>query len=125
MHKSRLSGFIIDCKTEDLKQATRFWSKALGLDYQKKPPHPNKYVALDGEPRDLHIEVQNVKHSSRVHLDIETDNIEAEVRRLKKLGAKEVRRARAWVVMKAPTGQRFCVVRVMSKKFKKTANSWR
>ena len=29
-HRSRLSGFIIDCKTDDLDAATDFWSQALG-----------------------------------------------------------------------------------------------
>ena len=39
---------------------------------------------------DCDIEVQTVDHPSRVHLDIETDDIEAEVRRLEGLGAKTV-----------------------------------
>lgn len=29
-HRSRLAGFIIDCRTEDLPSAARFWSAALG-----------------------------------------------------------------------------------------------
>ena len=45
-----------------------------------------------------------------MHLDIETDNIEAEVERLEKLGAKRVVKIHSWWVMEAPTGQRFCVV---------------
>jgi hypothetical protein len=40
---------------------------------------------------DLHIEVQQVQHESRVHLDIETDDIEAEVKRLESLGARRIR----------------------------------
>ena len=31
MHKSQLAGFIIDCQTDDIDQATAFWSAALGL----------------------------------------------------------------------------------------------
>ena len=31
MHKSRLAGFIIDCQTDDLDAAPRFWSAALGM----------------------------------------------------------------------------------------------
>jgi hypothetical protein len=50
-------------------------------------------------------------HPSRVHVDIETDDIEAEVARLQKLGAKRVEAVKSWQVMEAPTGQRFCVVR--------------
>ncbi len=61
-----------------------------------------------------------VDHPSRVHLDIETDDIEAEVRRLEKLGAKKVQAIKAWWVMEAPTGQRFCVVRASSQEFDRT-----
>jgi hypothetical protein len=56
-------------------------------------------------------QVQSVAHESRVHLDIETDDIDAEVARLVKLGAREVERNKTWVVLEAPTGQRFCVGR--------------
>ncbi len=55
--------------------------------------------------------IQRVEHESRVHLDIESDDIDAEVVRLQGLGAKPIERVRTWVVMEAPTGQRFCVVR--------------
>lgn len=130
MHQSRFKGFIIDCKIKNpnakaLKKATQFWSKALGMPSEKRPRHPEKYVALDAEAEGLFVEVQSVKHPSRVHLDLETDNIEAEVKRLKKLGAKVVRKVHTWVVMEAPTGHRFCVTKVMSKDFKKTAKRWR
>ena len=72
----------------------------------------------------LHIEVQTVSHPSRVHLDIETDDIEAEVRRLEALGARRVRAVHSWWVMEAPTGQRFCVVRAASARFALEANTW-
>ena len=58
----------------------------------------------------MNIEVQKVDHPSRVHLDIESEDIPAEVKRLEKLGAKVVSRVETWVVMEAPTGHRFCVV---------------
>ena len=48
------------------------------------------YAPLSDGPGALHIEVQKVAHPSRVHLDIETDDIEAEVSRLEKLGAKRI-----------------------------------
>jgi hypothetical protein len=52
------------------------------------------------------VEIQRVEHESRVHIDIETDDIPAEVARLEKLGAKVANRLQRWVVMEAPTGQR-------------------
>jgi hypothetical protein len=70
------------------------------------------------------VQIQRVDHESRVHIDIETDDIPAEVARLEKLGAKVVDRLERWVVMQAPTGQRFCVVRVQRPGFPKNANRW-
>ncbi len=112
MHHSRLAGFIIDCRTEDLERAAEFWSAALGLSLKPKEEETSpKYRQLLSKSDALHIEVQKVDHESRVHLDIETDDIEAEVRRLEKLGAKRIGSVQTWCVMEAPTGQRFCVVR--------------
>jgi len=123
MHKSRLAGFIIDCKTDAIDDAAKFWSEALGLKINIDPTQL-KYRTLDGDPHGLHIEVQQVQHPSRVHLDIETDDIEAEAARLEKLGAKKVERFPRWWVMEAPTGQRFCIVHPQSKDFADRANHW-
>jgi hypothetical protein len=109
MHRSRLAGFIIDCRTDNLAAAARFWSGALGM--RDLGPEGDNYIRLDGTARDLVIEVQSVDHPSRVHIDIETDNVEAEVARLESLGARRVASIRTWWVLEAPTGQRFCVVR--------------
>lgn len=125
MHKSRLVGFIIDCKTRDLGGAANFWSAALGMAEQAlSGGEGDRYVRLLDPDERLHIEVQTVDHESRVHLDIETDDIDAEVRRLEALGASRVAQVRTWWVMQAPTGQRFCVVRATSKDFESQANRW-
>lgn len=125
MHRSQLAGFIIDCDTDDLEAAAAFWSRALGLDMRHSDdPAETNYVGLQTGPEDLHIEVQKVSHPSRVHLDIETDDIEAEVARLEALGAKRISDIRRWVVMEAPTGQRFCVVRAGRANFSRCANTW-
>jgi len=112
MHKSRLDGFIIDCQTPDLEAAAKFWSAALGLALKPVSLQAEDagYRSFDTGPNGLNIEVQQVEHPSRVHLDIETDDVEAEVARLVKLGAKRLGMVRHWCVMEAPTGQRFCVV---------------
>src|SRR4051794_10153086 len=113
MHRSRLAGFIIDTNTDDLAAAGTFWSRALGL--ADKPSVDGVYVTLDSKPVfDLNIEVQRVAHPSRVHLDLETDDLDAEVARVEALGAKRIERVKHWIVMEAPTGHRFCVVKVDS-----------
>jgi predicted enzyme related to lactoylglutathione lyase len=124
VHKSRLAGFIIDCQTDDLQAATRFWSAALGVAVTASAGAEDKYRTLATAAGEVHLEVQKVGHPSRVHLDIEADDIEAEVRRLEKLGARRIGPVESWYVMEAPTGQRFCVVRVLRADFAARANTW-
>jgi predicted enzyme related to lactoylglutathione lyase len=113
-HRSRLAGFIIDCNTGDLDAATDFWAQALGCTVADRDAGDGtaEYQMLGGTPGDLHIEVQKVSHPSRVHLDIEADDIDAEAQRLERLGAKKIAFVKRWWIMEAPTGQRFCVVRM-------------
>ena len=82
------------------------------------------YRMLETAPDEPIVQIQHVDHESRVHIDIETDDIPAEVARLEELGAKVVNRLERWVVMQAPTGQRFCVVRVQRPGYPKNANTW-
>ena len=126
MHKSRLAGFIIDCKDADLPAAAEFWGAALGMKlHGLNGEEGENYIRLIDEDRGLHIETQRVTHESRVHLDIEADDVEAEAARLEKLGAKRIRKVRTWWVMEAPTGHRFCVVRAKAPDFEKKANRWK
>jgi hypothetical protein len=108
-----------------LDEAANFWAAALGRPVDLK--HPNSrgnYRMLDTPPDEPIVEIQRVDHESRVHIDIETDDIPAEVARLEELGAKVAARLKRWVVMQAPTGQRFCVVRVQRPGFPKNATRW-
>ena len=126
MHRSRLAGLILDCRTDNLEQAAQFWSTALGVPLKPAAEEASPiYRQLLTGPNGLHMEVQKVDHESRVHLDIETDDIEAEVRRLEALGAKRVGSVQTWCVMQAPSGQRFCVVRPQRADFKEHANVWK
>ena len=125
MHRSRFAGIIIDCDTDDLDVAADFWSAALG--YPRKPSDDEEgdlYRTLQPPERETYVEVQKVDHQSRVHLDIESDDIEAEVARLESLGARKIEKFERWWVMEAPTGQRFCVVPPANKHFDETANRW-
>ena len=125
MHRSRINGIIVDCDVDDIQEAARFWAEAVGRAVD--PDHPGTrgdYVMLENRPDEISIQIQRVGHESRVHIDIETDDIPAEVARLEELGATVDKRLERWVVMRAPSGQRFCVVRVQREGFEKTANSW-
>ncbi len=125
MHHSRLSAGLIDCKVDDLDEAARFWAEALGRPVD--PGHPGtrgNYVMLKTPPDEISVQIQRVEHESRVHIDIETDDIPAEVARLEKLGAKVFKKMERWTVMEAPSGQRFCIVRVQRAGFPKNATTW-
>ena len=125
MHLSRLCAVLIDCKTADVDEAARFWAAALGRPVDlKHPSSRGHYRMLETPPDEPIVEIQRVEHESRVHIDIETDNIPAEVARLEKLGAKVAERLERWVVMQAPTGQRFCIVRAQRAGFPKNATRW-
>ena len=125
-HRSRLAGFIIDCQTDDLDAAAAFWSRALGCTIADADAGDDtaEYQAFGDTPGDLHIEVQKVDHPSRVHLDIEADDIDAEATRLEALGAKRIGFVKRWWVMEAPSGQRFCVVRMRHPERGAAPNHW-
>jgi hypothetical protein len=126
MHHSRLCTIVIDCKTDNLADATMFWSLALGKPIVTLDQDGDgKYAELQTADDEPIILLQKVDHTSRVHLDIETDDLEAEAARLEALGAKRIAYVRErWWVMEAPTGHRFCVIRQQRKTFGPHVNRW-
>jgi len=125
MHRSRLTALVLDCHTPDLVASSRFWGAAIGR--AAKPdadPATEAYVSLDTRPDELGILLQRVTHPSRVHLDIESDDVDAEVARLEALGARRVEKIQTWWVMEAPSGHRFCVVRPQRGAEMPGANQW-
>ncbi|MDQ3205282.1 MAG: VOC family protein [Pseudomonadota bacterium] len=124
-HRSRLAGFIIDSHGA-LDEGAAFWSRALGLPVADPDAGgTGRYARLGEAPGGLNVEIQAVEHPSRVHLDIETDDIEAEAARLEALGATRVNFMRErWWVMQAPDGQRFCVVPLRDDGARTDANTW-
>jgi hypothetical protein len=125
MHRSRLCAFVIDCNSDDLDRAAEFWGRALGKQVDASKVDTASYRELMTRPDEAILLIQNVNHQSWIHLDIETDNLDAEVRRLETLGAKRVAFIKRWWVMEAPTGQRFCVVNPQRGSLETTGNEWR
>ena len=125
MHRSRLGTIVIDCQADEPGPATEFWSRALGWAAEpQSDPDAANYRELATPPTEVKVLVQAVAHPSRVHVDIETDDLDAEVARLEALGARRVAQVKRWWVMEAPTGQRFCVVRPQRPDFAARANVW-
>jgi len=111
----------IDCRDADPAEAAKFWSAALGRAVAEQE---GNYASLEDRANQPLVFVQQVAHDSRVHLDIETDDVEAEVARLEALGAKRVQKVNTWWVLEAPTGHRFCVVRAQRGPLGDDANTW-
>lgn len=127
MHRSRLGAIVIDCQGPDIERDAAFWAAALGgaLHTPENPADAVRYRGLKMPVDQPHVLVQRVDHPSRVHIDIETDDVDAEVRRLEALGATRVAQVKHWWVMQAPTGQRFCVVPAQRPDLAARANEWR
>lgn len=113
MHRSRLYGVFVDVPLAHEAEAVTFWSSALGV-----PPvrgeEDDPFTSLAGAVAGLALEVQAVDDAPRYHVDIETDDVEAEVRRLLAVGATEVSRPESWAILRAPGGHLLCVVPVQS-----------
>jgi len=126
MHHSRLCTLVIDCKVDDLKPAAEFWSRALGKPIASVDQDGDgQYAELETAADEPIILLQRVTHEARVHLDIETDDLEAEAKRLEALGAKRVAlKHERWWVMEAPSGHRFCIVRRQRAEFGPHLNRW-
>ena len=89
-------------------------------------PTPEGEFAGVGEVGTLSLAVQRLDEgASRVHLDIETDDIRAEVARLRGLGATVVEDRDRYVIMADPGGVVFCVVGVQTgDRFTEEALEW-
>ncbi|MDG4792955.1 VOC family protein [Micromonospora sp. WMMD1082] len=108
-HRSRLSTILIDVPSGEAPAATAFWSEALGVP-ARAVPDEQQFTSLHGALPELILAVQAVDDQARYHVDIETDDVEAETRRLIALGAVEVGRWLECVTLRAPGGHLVCVI---------------
>ena len=102
-----------------------FWQQALvGTAAPAAADPTSPYVTLAQGAGGLQLILQRVQDPSRIHLDIETDNVEAEVQRLEHLGARRQAYVETWWIMEDPAGHLFCVVPVHSDDFPTQAHVW-
>ncbi len=85
-----------------------------------------QFTALDGAIPGLIVDIQAVDDEARYHVDIETDDVSAEVARLTALGAKLVSSWLECHTLRAPGGHLLCVVPVHSdpETFQRLARTW-
>jgi len=125
-HRSRLAVVVIDTEQTRREAGVSFWTGALGRDRQGDDEPAARYVHLKtptGPTLDVVVQATSPDHAG-VHLDIETDDVEAEVKRLEKLGARRVRFVDEWWVMEAPSGHRFCVIPIQTDTWPEGALEW-
>jgi hypothetical protein len=124
VHRSRLSTILID--TPDADAASAFWSAALGAE-ARPAAGEEQFTRLVGAIPGLVTSVQRLDEGEpRIHVDIETDDPDAETARLLALGATEVSRWLGCRVLRAPGGHLLCVIPLHSDpdEFAAAANVW-
>lgn len=122
MHRSRLCAIGIDCPAGVRNETETFWAGALGgrVEPETDEPQYSGVAAVAGRS----VFVQEVGGDARMHLDIETDDVDAEVTRLESLGAERVRQMSGYCIMSDPAGLVFCVVPPQTADFPGDAAVW-
>ena len=106
-HWSRLGQIVIECHTDHVEHAAGFWSEALGWPSEiDEGANCARLIASDGS---VPLTIQGVHENPGIHVDIETGDLQTEVRRLTNIGAQKVGVVDHAVIMEAPTGHRFRV----------------
>ena len=110
-HYSRVLKVVIDAPPETHDRELAFWQGAVGQELPGIYSAEYHGAVLPGS--DLMLLMQRLESGlPRVHLDIHTDDVEAEVARLERLGAERVQPVATWWVMRDPAGLVFCVLPV-------------
>jgi hypothetical protein len=108
-HYSRVLKVVIDAPPELHDQELAFWQGAVGQELPEVYSAEYHGALLRGS--DLMLLMQRLSSGApRVHLDIHTDDVDAEVARLEGLGAKRMQQVQTWWVMLDPAGLPFCVL---------------
>ena len=125
MHRSRVATVIIDLDEESFEKGASFWSEALGRERVTRSERFESLRGRIGGEGGLYVGMQRgIDDPQKFHLDIEADDVEAEVSRLEGLGARVKARIRNHVVMRAPGGHTFCIVPATRGDFSATAKNW-
>lgn len=126
-HRSRLAILLMDLPPELHDAGRDFWSAATGHPVRPDPVDRDHWSSLGSFADGFHLEVQRTGHGTppRWHVDVETDDVEAEVARLVALGATPIEDMGGYWQMKDPAGQLFCVVGVQTgEDFERYATTW-
>jgi hypothetical protein len=124
VHRSRLVAALADVPAALFDREVDFWAGAFGR-RPERDPKDQAYAEFSQVSPGLTFMVQSVDDRARFHLDIETDDVAAEVARLEGLGAQRVAPVESWWVMRDPAGLLFCVVRIQDPEhFEALSTTW-
>jgi hypothetical protein len=121
-HRSRLSTVLIDVPTDEVERSAGFWSAALGT--TARTADEPEFTELPGVAPGLVVAVQAIDGPARYHVDVETDDVDAEVARLVDLGATAVSSWQGCRTLRAPGGHLLCVIPRHSDDFDRHARTW-
>ena len=114
---------LLDLPPDSHAAGRDFWSAATG--------HPadtdEDWVSLGSFADGFHLEVQRTGEGTppRWHVDVETDDVDAEVARLEALGATRAADMGRFWQMRDPAGLVFCVVGIQTgDDFERHATTW-
>ncbi|GII64055.1 hypothetical protein Skr01_41400 [Sphaerisporangium krabiense] len=110
-HYSRIYKAVVDVPEEVHDAELKFWEGATGQALHHNERYPEYHGAqLPGEAFALLVQKLG-EGPGGLHLDIHTDDLDAEVARLESLGATRVSHVNGhWWVMRDPAGLLFCVI---------------
>jgi hypothetical protein len=124
MHRSRIGIVLVDHPEEQYDAGLAFWAGVQGVD--PEPEGDGPYAAV-GRIGSVHVEVQRTGSGTpaRVHFDIESDDVAAEVARVTALGASVLDERDGYTILQDPGGLVFCVVPVQTgERFERDALTW-
>jgi predicted enzyme related to lactoylglutathione lyase len=126
MHRSRIGLVLIDHPEDDHAAALSFWSGVQGVTPAQGDADMPDYHGL-GRIGSVAVWSQRTGSGTppRVHLDIETDDVPAEVARVIALGATVLDERTSYTILQDPAGMVFCVVPVQTgEDFEREALTW-
>src|SRR4051794_10070340 len=126
MHRSRIGLVLVDHPEESWEQGLAFWAGVQGVTPVSEDSEMPEYRSI-GRVGSVALESQRTGAGTpaRLHLDIETDDVAAEVARVVALGASVEEARDGYTVLRDPGGLLFCVVPVQTgDDFEREALSW-
>jgi len=116
-HRSRLVQLCIDSPVNLHDAEVAFWRAATGWRYEQSDLAEYGGKLFPPSPAPVRLLFQRLGDdgratATRVHIDLGTDDIPAEVDRVEQLGAQRRYEGAGWVQLVDPNGMPFCVTRI-------------